>query len=656
MRTIVHLHPRAPIHAAHRVPLPVLLLIAIWPLGLAACSLSEDITPPPGFVQPTAPAADLGTAPATEVVASPGPTATPEPIEPPQVIDLQAGQAIYIDRCAACHGPRGLGDGELAAQLSNPPTAIGREDLARSVSPVDWFRIVTFGNMQQFMPPFGNALSTADRWDVTYYALSLAQAENGLAAASELYATQCAACHGQQGAGDGSQAGSLSATLTDLRQPATLNERSAQDIFDLLTDGTTSGMPAFGASLSEDERWNLVSYVRSLSTLAEPTAVPATTEPGSAAASATLAEGVTAAAEVSGLVTNGSTQLPAANVAVSLRRFDGTEELEPIVGQTDGQGHFRFEKVEFTAQRAVIVQVDYLNVSYFSEVAQAQAGETALDLPVTVYDISHDTSAISVDRLHLFLEPLAGEQAVRVGALALLTNSDTRAIVAANAGEGTLFFDLPKSAVNLQLQEGELGGRFIQTDTGFADTLAVIPGVGSHQIVFAFDVPYTRRAELQFPMRYPVAGEIIVVPEGMRVESESLADNGLRQIEGASYRTYSGGTLAAGQTLTLTLSGTPVTAGSTGAQGYELVIAAALLGAVLVGAGVWGWLRSRRDESQAAEAEDATAPEDAREALLQSIADLDDDFQAGRVPKDEYTGRRAALKEQLLELEDDETP
>ncbi len=103
-------------------------------------------------------------------------------------------------------------------------------------------------------------------------------------------------------------------------------------------------------------------------------------------------------------------------------------------------------------------------------------------------------------------------------------------------------------------------------------------------------------------------------------------------------------------------AGLRVTASSTGAQGYELVIAAALLGAVLIGVGVWGWLRSRRDESQAAEAEHATAPEDAREALLQSIADLDDDFQAGRVPKDEYAGRRAALKEQLLELEDDETP
>ncbi len=643
---------RTRIHPTPRPRLPTLLVAVVLPVVLAGCSLSEDITPPPGFLPQAAATAELGTATAVAT----GPTATPEPVEPPQTVDLQAGQALYLDRCAACHGPQGLGDGELAGQLTNPPTAIGRPELARSVSPAGWFRMVTLGNMQQFMPPFGGALTAAERWNVTYYALSLSQTGTDLKTAGVLYAAQCASCHGEHGAGDGSQAASLSLPLSDLSQPATLYERSAQEIYDLVTQGSSTGMPALAATLSEEERWNLVSYVRSLSYLSGSSAVPATAQPGGVAPSATLAEGIAAVAEVSGLVTNGSTQRPAANLAVSLRRFDGTQELDPLLGRTDDQGRFRFEGVEFTAQRAVVAQVDYLNVSYFSEVVQAQAGERALELPVTIYDASPDTTAISIDRLHLFLEPLAGEDAVRVGALALLSNSDTRAIVAANPGEGTLFFDLPESAVNLQMQDGELGGRFIQTETGFADTLAVIPGQGSHQVVFAFDVPYTRSVELRFPMRYPASGEIIVVPDGMRVESESLSDNGVRQIEGVSYRTYSGGALAAGQTLALTLSGKPASASGTGTQGYELVLAAGLLGAVLIGVGVWGWLRSRRTETEGMEAEGEGEPEDEREALLQSIADLDDDFQAGRVPKDEYADRRAALKEQLLELEGDESP
>jgi mono/diheme cytochrome c family protein/5-hydroxyisourate hydrolase-like protein (transthyretin family) len=651
----VPFHHRAHSRACGQSPelglgrIAVLVLALALPLGLGACSLSEDITPPPDLLQPAAQTTSL----ATQLQPTAGPSVTPEPVDPPAAIDLGAGRAIYLDRCAACHGLGGLGDGELAQQLSNPPAAIGRAELGGSVTPLEWFRMVTVGNMARFMPPFGNVLTSDERWNVTYYALSLSQGEDDVEAGRVLYEGNCAACHGEQGGGDGPQAAALSGALADLRKPETLSERRGQDLFDLISEGSPLGMPALGTTLSDDERWHLVSYVRSLSYLPGSQAALATTEAGTAPASATLAEGTTAVAEVSGQVINGTTQQPAANLEISLRRFDGTQELEPLLGQTDSQGRFRFESVEFSSQRAVVIEATYLGVAYFSEVAQAEAGQNALELGVTIYDTSRDTTAITMDRLHLFLEPLPGQDVVRVGALALLSNSDARAIVAAGTGEGTLFFDLPKSAVNLQLQEGELGGRFIQTETGFADTLAVIPGQGSHQVVFAFDVPYTRSAKLEFPLRYPVSGEIIVVPDGMRVESEALEESGVRQIEGASYRTYSGGALAAGQTLTLRLSGKPATARTSGMQGYELVIAAAALGVVLIGAGVWGWWRSRRAEKDEIEAE-AGANEE-RETLLQSIAALDDAYQAGQVKESNYAGQRAALKERLLDLTDDET-
>jgi 5-hydroxyisourate hydrolase-like protein (transthyretin family) len=398
-----------------------------------------------------------------------------------------------------------------------------------------------------------------------------------------------------------------------------------------------------------------VSYVRSLSYAPGSAVAIATPLAGSETPATTLPEGITAVAEVSGQVLNGTTQQPAANLPISLRRFDGTQELEPLTGLTDSQGRFRFESVEFSPQRAVIIEADFLGVSYFSEVAQAQAGQSTLELNVTLYDTTRDASAISIDRLHLFLEPVAGQDVVRVGALALLSNSDSDAVVAASTGEGTLYFDLPKTAVNLQMQEGELGGRFMQTETGFADTLAVIPGQGSHQVVFSFDIPYRRSAKLEFPVRYPVSGEIIVVPDGMRVESEALQDSGVRQIEGVGYRTYSGGALAAGQTLTITLSGKPAAASNTaGAEGNELIVAAVVLGGVLIGAGLWGWWRSRRADE--AEAEDVVEPQEEREKVLQFIADLDDDYQAGRMKESEYTTRRAALKERLMDLADDEMP
>ena len=632
-------------------PIAVLALASLLPLGLAGCSLSEDITPPPGLTQPAA-----ATAPsATELPPMAGPSATAEPVEPPASLDLQAGRAIFLDRCAACHGERGLGDGELATQLSNPPAAIGSSQLGRLAVPLEWFRMITVGNMPRFMPPFGNALTATERWNVTYYALSLSQGAMDLQPARALFDTHCAECHGPEGAGDGAQPGTLKVPLRDLRQPQTLVERSAQGVFTLIGEGNLEGMPALGTTLSDDERWSLVSYARSLSYAPSSAVAIATPLAGSETPAATLPEGITAVAEVSGQVVNGTTQQPAANLPVSLRRFDGTQELDPLTGLTDSQGRFRFESVEFSPQRAAIIEADYRGVLYFSEVAQAQAGQSTLELNVTLYDTTRDASAISIDRLHLFLEPVAGQDVVRVGALAIFSNSDSHAVVAAGTGEGTLLFDLPKAAVNLQMQEGELGGRFMQTETGFADTLAVIPGQGSHQVVFSFDIAYMRSAKLEFPVRYPVSGEIIVVPDGMRVESEALQDSGVRQIEGVAYRTYSGGALAAGQTLTLMLSGKPAAASNTaGAKGDELIIAAVVLGGVLIGAGIWGWWRSRRADE--AEAEEDGGPQEERERLLQSLVDLDDDYQAGRVKESEYATRRAALKDRLMDLAGDETP
>jgi mono/diheme cytochrome c family protein len=155
-------------------PFAFVALAILLALGLAGCSLSEDITPPPGLVQP----ADATTSFATELPPTAGPSATPEPVEPPESIDLQAGRATFLDHCAACHGELGLGDGELAAQLLNPPTAIGSPSRALGAS-----RMVQHDSLA--ICRASCRLSTHcpnERWNVTYYALSLSQCERPQAA------------------------------------------------------------------------------------------------------------------------------------------------------------------------------------------------------------------------------------------------------------------------------------------------------------------------------------------------------------------------------------------------------------------------------------------------------------------------------------------
>jgi putative copper export protein/mono/diheme cytochrome c family protein len=82
-----------------------------------------------------------------------------------------------------------------------------------------------------------------------------------VARGESLYLANCAACHGALGDGDGPTAqrsGSFMAPLSD-RVPA-LSDGSLAYRIAVGTVG--SGMPGFASTLSEDDRWDLVNYLR----------------------------------------------------------------------------------------------------------------------------------------------------------------------------------------------------------------------------------------------------------------------------------------------------------------------------------------------------------------------------------------------------------
>ncbi len=91
-------------------------------------------------------------------------------------------------------------------------------------------------------------------------------AATSIARGAELYPGHCQSCHGLQGRGDGEMADSLSEPPADLTAPH-LWAHADGELFWWLTDGIKSPegeqvMPAFGTVLSEDERWNLIDYIR----------------------------------------------------------------------------------------------------------------------------------------------------------------------------------------------------------------------------------------------------------------------------------------------------------------------------------------------------------------------------------------------------------
>lgn len=82
----------------------------------------------------------------------------------------------------------------------------------------------------------------------------------------EVYAANCAPCHGDRGRGDGPAAATLPTPLRDLGAPWLYSYGAGdQALFRTIAFGIPeSVMGQFGASISEEDIWHVVNYIKSL--------------------------------------------------------------------------------------------------------------------------------------------------------------------------------------------------------------------------------------------------------------------------------------------------------------------------------------------------------------------------------------------------------
>ncbi len=714
----------------------ILLIIAM--LALSGCvSLAEDLTPPPN-----------------SSVATAAPTMAP--VFPEAMPSAANGQAIYGEKCAACHGVTGMGDGEKSDQLPNPATALGDRNVSLPASPAWWYTAVTEGNLEAFMPPF-TSLTDQERWDVVAYAYSLTISEESITAGKDLYTENCAICHGADGTGQ--------TVDVDLTDQAFMANRSAVDVGIMIVNGSENGMPAFGEDLIDAEITVLTDYVRSFTmdfsgveavavAEPEPTAEP-TEEPAEEAAPAeTDSEGAALFAEncalchapdgsgasvdvdlrdkermdrfpdemlfaligagndsgmpafgdrlteaqidtlvaylrelpaadgqnqaqsesdaadlvgtVSGVVQNGSSgeSLPE-GLVIQLQGYDhdGMTGMfnEAYFAETtvNADGSYLFEDVEMPVNRAFVAVIETELLSFSSEPGFVTEGMTTLDLPVTFYETSTDTSKLSIDRLHMFFEVQDSTyETIQVVEVFVVTNPTVYAVVAANEGEATIEFDLPEGAMNVSFEDSTFGERYTETATGFGDTAAIAPGIGQHQVIVFFELPYDKDMDFAQSINQPIDSAIVMVPQGIKVKSDLLSDSGEREAQGMIYNVYSSQPLPVGSTLTMNVSGklSASTAGSSEDTQQNLLFGAIAFGVVLIGAGAWLFMRNRNEDDEYDDDDDEEDDDDDEadyqdaESIMDAIIALDDAYRDGQINKDVYEKRRAELKTQLKDL------
>jgi len=85
------------------------------------------------------------------------------------------------------------------------------------------------------------------------------------AKAKNLYARDCALCHGATGDGKTDLAKDMQLTMVDYTDPKTLATVQDQDLFKIIRNGKDK-MPAEDAGRAKDEEvWNLIVYIRNFS-------------------------------------------------------------------------------------------------------------------------------------------------------------------------------------------------------------------------------------------------------------------------------------------------------------------------------------------------------------------------------------------------------
>ena len=182
---------------------------------------------------------------------------------PTRPIDLSAGRAVFVLRCAACHGTSGGGDGPQAAGMHPPPPALNDRATMAGVTPALMYRIVSVGIAGTPMVGWAGSLSPQDRWNVVSYLNTLRHPQTS-AQGEGIYAQRCAGCHGASGAGDGPLAAALTKLPVELNSFAWQAARSDAQIIAAVRTGIVGTAMPPTRDLEDEELAVLVAHVRAL--------------------------------------------------------------------------------------------------------------------------------------------------------------------------------------------------------------------------------------------------------------------------------------------------------------------------------------------------------------------------------------------------------
>lgn len=341
----------------------------------------------------------------------------------------------------------------------------------------------------------------------------------------------------------------------------------------------------------------------------------------------------------------------------------GATSMLTTTVKSDANGKFVFSNLDTISTTRYFVTTNYGEVDYFSDLLVFESPlSTTLVADFPIYESTEDASVVKVAQTHIVIS--VQSPWLEIQHIIALENTSDRVYIGkplAGPHRATLTLPVLPKAIDVQFDDPNIGQTVLVGDTVLTYTLPI--GPGRDQIVYQYAVPFTPPAydfNLKLPFSTDKLGLYLLEAPDAKVESQQLklAPNPMGNVQGApQFISMAGENLQAGTTVQAKLSNLPATASSSGSGttpttaatdntqtiglvvlGFALVAAVALLAIPLI---------RRRQAKQMVAAE----LKNERLELLQDIADLDDEFEAGKITEEEYKAERARLKAQLLELE-----
>jgi len=306
----------------------------------------------------------------------------------------------------------------------------------------------------------------------------------------------------------------------------------------------------------------------------------------------------------------------------------------------------------------------YSEVEYSQTLSWEQVGE---GITLTVYETTEDISAIEITRQVLVIADVDPKTRT-ISALEFVRISNTtdrtlNPVFPVRDAITFLRFSLPSETSGLDVNSDLRSGEIISIGTGFAVTSPVPPG--EHSVEYSFTFPYQgdgfsyRQNLLQGAAVYQV-----MTPHAFAAAVDKpLSPAAPVDIQGAAYRVWEVSGLAPGQGFTLKVANLPqpsvltrltttLSATSFWQSAIPVLLAAAL--ALVLGLGVV--TRPRGSSVSGTGGDSGPMPNSSdelakpREDLIRQLAALDQRFEVGQVPKEEYDSTRRPLIDRVLGL------